>query len=49
LNHGAIFFPVGVKSRDAGEGGRGVGGFGKVFIAIQANRNSDFRVGVGGI
>jgi hypothetical protein len=44
LSRGTVAFAVRMKGRDSGKGG-GVGGLGKIFVAIEANRNSDFRFG----
>jgi hypothetical protein len=45
LSHGAVPFAVRMKGRDPGKGG-GVGGLGKIFVAIEANRDSNFSFGV---
>jgi hypothetical protein len=38
-----VFFVVGVKSRDAREGGGRLGRFGEIFVAFEAHGDADFR------
>jgi hypothetical protein len=38
-----VFFVVGVKSRDAREGGGRLGGLGEIFVAFEAHGYADFR------
>jgi hypothetical protein len=43
LSHGPVFFMVWVKAGDAREGCGGLGGLGEIFVALEANRDPDFR------
>ena len=43
LSHGLVFFMVWVKARDSREGCRRLGGLGEIFVALEANRDSDLR------
>jgi len=44
LSHGLVFvFMVGVKARDSGEGCGRLGGLREIFVALEANRDSDLR------
>jgi hypothetical protein len=44
LSHGLVFFMVGVKARDSREGCGRLGGLGEIFVALDANRDSDLRL-----